>query len=77
MKDKEAVEKYYLTIVAGELRESLVIRVTLTPGNMMVPSKSITAIVGLADHPVMGRLATCGECVLREKCTLWRQGKHC
>ena len=26
MKDKEAVEKYYLTIVAGELRESLVIR---------------------------------------------------
>lgn len=53
------------------------IGVTLTPGNMMVPSKSITAIVGLADYPVMGRLATCGECVLREKCTLWREGKHC
>ena len=42
--------------------------ITLSKGLMMSPSKSITYIIGLADHPVTGRLATCGECVLRDKC---------
>ena len=53
------------------------IGITLTSGDMMVPTKSVTALVGLADHPVTGRLATCAECVLRDKCTLWREGDHC
>ena len=53
------------------------IGITLTPTNMMMPSKSITALVGLADHPVTGRLATCNECVLRDKCTLRKAGEHC
>lgn len=53
------------------------IGITLTPGNMMMPVKSITALVGIADHPVTGRLATCGECVLRGKCKLWQEGEHC
>ncbi len=53
------------------------IGLTVTAGDMMVPHKSITALVGLADHPVSGRLASCGECVLREKCTLRRAGQHC
>ena len=44
------------------------IGISLTAGNMMVPHKSVTALIGLADHPVTGRLATCAECVLREKC---------
>ena len=37
----------------------------------------ITAIMGLADHPVTGRLATCEECVLREKCQLRKEGMRC
>ena len=51
--------------------------ITLSKGYMMSPSKSITAIMGLADHPVTGRLATCEECVLREKCQLRKEGKRC
>ena len=51
--------------------------ITLSKGFMMSPSKSITAIMGLADHPVTGRLATCAECVLRDKCPLRKEGKHC
>lgn len=51
--------------------------ITLSKGFMMSPSKSITGLMGLADHPVTGRLATCGECVLRDKCPLVREGKHC
>ena len=53
------------------------IGLTLTSADMLVPTKSITAVVGLADHPVTGRLATCGECILRDKCDLWRRGEHC
>ena len=51
--------------------------ITLSKGYMMSPSKSITAIMGLADHPVTGRLATCNECVLRDKCQLKKEGKRC
>ncbi len=51
--------------------------ITLSKGYMMNPSKSITAIMGLADHPVTGRLATCEECVLREKCQLRKEGMRC
>ena len=51
--------------------------ITLSKGFMMSPSKSITGILGLADHPVTGRLATCAECVLRDKCTLIKEGKRC
>ena len=51
--------------------------ITLSKGFMMSPSKSVTAIMGLADHPVTGRLATCEECVLKDKCPLRKEGKHC
>ena len=51
--------------------------ITLSKGYMMSPSKSITAIIGLADHPVTGRLATCDECVLKDKCQLRKEGKLC
>lgn len=51
--------------------------ITLSKGFMMSPSKSVTAIMGLADHPVTGRLATCEECVLRDKCPLRKEGKRC
>ncbi|MBQ9060734.1 MAG: methionine synthase [Firmicutes bacterium] len=53
------------------------IGVTLTAGDMMVPHKSVTALIGLADHPVTGRLAPCSECVLRGKCTFLKEGRHC
>ena len=49
----------------------------LTSGNIMVPRKSITALIGLADHPVTGRLASCGECVLRADCPFLKEGRHC
>ena len=49
----------------------------LTSGNIMVPRKSITALIGLADHPVTGRLASCNECVLRADCPFIKEGRHC
>lgn len=53
------------------------IGIALTAGNMMVPAKSVTAVVGIADHPVTGRLASCGECLLRKECPFLKEGQHC
>ena len=53
------------------------IGLNVTGSSLMVPRKSVTALLGISDHPAAGRQATCGECVLREKCTLRKEGKFC
>ena len=53
------------------------IGVNLSSGGMMIPSKSISALIGLSDHPVKGRLAPCSECLLRETCSFLKDGQHC
>ena len=45
--------------------------------NLMTPRKSVTAILGLSDHPVKGHLAGCGHCVLRTRCEYRKRGKTC
>lgn len=49
----------------------------VTKDSLMIPRKSITAVIGIADHPVSGSLATCSECVLKDKCELRKQGGFC
>lgn len=53
------------------------IGLTVTASSLMIPRKSITALMGIADHLVTGRLAGCRECVLKEKCNLRKEGKFC
>ena len=53
------------------------IGLNVTKDSLMIPRKSITAVIGIADHPVKGCLATCDECVLRDKCLLKKEGKFC
>ena len=53
------------------------IGLNVTKDSLMIPRKSITAVIGIADHPVKGCLATCDECVLKDKCRLKKEGKFC
>lgn len=53
------------------------IGLSVNGNHILIPGKSITAIAGLADHPVKGYLATCEECLIREKCALRKEGKLC
>ncbi len=48
-----------------------------TATHLLVPRKSITAVLGISEHPVTGRLAGCGNCALREKCSYRKEGKTC
>lgn len=63
--------------IIGYLDAQRQIGLHVTADSLMIPGKSITALIGIADHPVTGRLATCNECVLKEKCTLRKEGKFC
>lgn len=49
----------------------------ITPDSLMIPRKSVTALIGMAHQPVTGRLAGCIGCILREECTLRKEGKFC
>lgn len=53
------------------------IGLNVTSNNLLVPRKSVTAVIGISDKPVSGRLATCDECILKEKCDLRKEGKFC
>jgi hypothetical protein len=53
------------------------IGLNVTANSLMVPRKSVTALIGMAGHPVTGKLATCNQCVLKDKCTIRKEGKFC
>ena len=49
----------------------------VTSNGILTPRKSITALLGVADHPVKGHLAGCASCALREICKYRKEGKTC
>jgi hypothetical protein len=51
--------------------------ITLTPSNLMVPTKSVTAIVGMHPTPQPGLASSCAICALREFCVLRSRGFTC
>lgn len=51
------------------------IGLTTNESYILIPRKSITAILGIADHPVEGSLAGCDHCPLREKCGFPQHGQ--
>ena len=44
---------------------------------LMLPRKSVTAVMGLSDVPVTGKRAGCAHCALREKCEYRKRGVTC
>lgn len=67
------MQKHIISYLDGQRT----VGISITSGSLMIPRKSVTALIGLSDHPVTGRLATCNECVLKEKCKLRKEGKFC
>lgn len=44
---------------------------------MLTPQKSVTAVIGLADHPQPAHIRGCAYCALRRQCTLRKEGRSC
>lgn len=53
------------------------IGLTLTPANLMVPRKSISAVLGISDNPKPDVHGGCGSCPLLTKCSWREHGKRC
>ena len=51
--------------------------VTVTDHFLMLPRKSITAVLGTADHAVKGKLAGCATCALQGRCAFRKRGTTC
>lgn len=51
--------------------------ITLTESLLMVPSKSVTAVVGLCDTPQPARVRGCAHCNLNASCNFRKRGTTC
>ncbi len=65
----------------GEFLEALDadrrVGVRLTPGMLLVPTKSVTAIIGLSDAPTEKKTGSCATCNMRETCAFRKTGERC
>ncbi len=53
------------------------IGVAPTSGLLLMPVKSVTAIIGIADHPQPKQISGCASCRMRSKCHFRKAGVTC
>lgn len=53
------------------------IGVTLTTGNIMLPRKTITGIIGVSDIPLGGKRKGCAICNMKDSCCFRKEGNRC
>ena len=51
--------------------------VTATASCLMIPAKSVTAVIGLSDKPQGAKIRGCAYCTLREDCAYRKRGTVC
>lgn len=51
--------------------------VTVTESLLMLPTKTVSAVIGLADKPQPARVRGCAFCTLRERCEFRKGGTTC
>lgn len=62
--------------IVGLLDGPRAIGLTVSASGIMIPRKSITAVLGISSRPVKGKLAGCANCALRERCMARGKGKR-
>lgn len=53
------------------------IGVTCTENLLLIPSKSVTAVIGVSDKPIEKKRMGCAYCSLQGKCDFRKAGGHC
>lgn len=49
----------------------------LNDSMLMIPQKSVTALIGVSSEPVERRKMGCAACNMRDVCTFRKEGRHC
>ncbi len=68
-----SVQKKFLSVLDAPKKIGLAV----TANNIMVPEKSVSAIIGLSEKPVQKKQRSCRECSLRKSCMFRLKGDHC
>lgn len=53
------------------------IGLTATSSSILIPRKSVTAIIGVSEHEIERKKRSCAVCSLRESCIYRKEGKSC
>ena len=63
--------------IIGSLNASRRIGVTVRQSHMLIPTKSVTAVIGLSNRPQGAKIRGCDVCRLRENCKYRERGIRC
>lgn len=63
--------------ICGVLEAEKRLGVTVTESLLMNPTKSVTAVIGLAEAPQPARIRGCGYCSMKESCEYRKGGTTC
>lgn len=63
--------------LCGLLQTEKRIGLSVSPGLTLIPSKSVTAIIGISDRPQRKRETDCSSCRLRDTCKIREAGATC
>lgn len=63
--------------ICATLDASRRLGVCVTASMTLNPSKSVTAIIGVADRPQMSRIRGCAHCAMKRSCALRKSGADC
>lgn len=53
------------------------IGLTVSSNCLLVPTKSVTAVMGLSKNPIERKKRGCAICSMRDRCNFRRNGEHC
>ena len=67
------LQKDFLRILDAQRKIGL----TVNDNFMLVPTKSVTAVLGLSKNPIEQKKRGCAVCNMRDKCKYRRNGEHC
>lgn len=67
------IQREFLDILNAQKRIGL----TVTDSLILIPRKSVTAIIGVSEHELDRPRQGCPECSLRDTCALRRRGERC
>lgn len=67
------IQRDFLDVLNAQKRIGL----TVTDSLILIPRKSVTAIIGISNHELTPKTRGCSTCLIREKCELRKRGEHC
>ena len=63
--------------ILRELNAGRRLGVTETASHLLIPAKSVTAVIGLSDRPQGAKIRGCAYCALRDGCAYRERGTRC